>query len=84
MREGNRGNFPGGVEMRKPRNEIDSVQVLIPEESDKRDIFTGETAAQMLARDQATQQEAFSTWWVLVVGLPILLYVILTQGRPKL
>ena len=48
------------------------------------DWLTGETSTQMLTRDQANQQDAFSTWWVLWIGLPILLYLVLMQGRPKL
>ena len=48
------------------------------------DFFSGETSTQMIARDQVNQQDAFSTWWVLWIGLPIILYLVLMQGRPKL
>ena len=48
------------------------------------DWLTGETMAQMITRDQANQQDSFSTWWVFWLGVPVILYLVLHQGRPKL
>jgi len=82
MREGNRGNLPGGVDVRSPQQEIDSVQVFTPDE-DERDFFSDETSAQMLARDHQDHDEWMRegwtptlTLWTVVAGFLFLLWVI--------
>lgn len=44
------------------------------------DWLIGETDAQMIVRDQANQQEYFSTWWLFLLLIPLVLWI-LAQGH---
>ena len=46
----------------------------------KRDGLTGLTTAQMVIRDQQAQAESFSTWWLFLLLIPLVLWI-LAQGH---